>query len=91
MHGHEQELALVLGAHPELEWFVRHKCLSLSPWLDELQTRYSAIPTPTGNDLHQVEQALIGSMEDWIIYVTEPEVYDRLSCNRWDDRGSCSA
>ncbi len=86
MHGKRRELALTLRANPAVEWFVRHKCPSINGWLDELLTEYQHEPIPTGAELHQLEQAVLGSMEDWIIYVTEPEAYDRLSFNRWDDQ-----
>lgn len=85
-HGWRKELGTCLRAHPNVAWFVRNKCPSIAQWLDELLEEYSAEPLPDADGLRKMEQDVLTGMEDWIIYVTEPEAYDRQSFNRWDDR-----
>ncbi len=85
-HGWRRELAITLRAHPEIAWFIRHKCPAVDRWLTDLLLEHASEPMPTGVDLRQLEQAVILGMEDWIIYVTEPEAYDRQEFNRWDDQ-----
>ncbi len=85
-HGWRRELALTLRANPDVAWFVKHKCPAITVWLEGLLSEYAHEPLPQGEELCRLEQAVIDSMEDWIIYVTEPEAYDRQSFNRWDDQ-----
>lgn len=85
-HGWRRELAITLRANPDVAWFIRHKCPSLEQWLDELFDEFAHEPLPSPTELHQLEQAVIGGMEDWIVYVTEPEAYDRQQFNRWDNQ-----
>ncbi len=84
--GQRRELAITLRANPNVAWFIRHKCPSLTHWLDELFTEFAHERAPSPAELHQLEQAVISSMEDWIVYVTEPEAYDRQQFNQWDDQ-----
>ena len=36
------ELAIALRAHPSVEWYLRHKCPEISPWLDDLLSAQTA-------------------------------------------------
>jgi SAM-dependent methyltransferase len=38
------------------------------------------------DDLRQMEQELVSSMEDWIVYVLDPEAYRRQSFLGWDEK-----
>lgn len=84
--GGRRELALVLRAHHHLSWFMRHKCPEIAPWLDQLQAEFAAEPFPAGAELRRHELAVLAKLEDWLIYVIDPAVYDRLSFNRWADQ-----
>lgn len=84
--GRRRELAITLRANPHVAWFIRHKCPSLTQWLDELFAEFAHEPLLSPSELHQLERAVISSMEDWIVYVTEPEAYDRQQFNQWDDQ-----
>lgn len=84
-HGWRRELAVCFRAHTEIAWVVRSKCPAIGPWMDELLDEYEGEPAPGREELRRLEHALLCGMEDWVIYVTEPEAYDRQSFNRWDD------
>ena len=80
-----KDLAIIFKAHPAIEWYMRHKAPTAAAWFDELMTKYQELPTLTAQELREVERNVVGSMEDWIIYVTTPDDYHRQPFNRWDE------
>lgn len=85
-HGYRRELALVFRAKPHLDWFVRNKAPQLNGWMDELQNEYQNEPLPDEGPLAAIYNDLLGSMEDWVVYVTAPEDYDEQEFLQWDTR-----
>lgn len=74
------ELATALRAHPAVEWFLRHKCPDISPWLDEVlaQNPYDL------HDLRLAEIAVLRRFEDLLVYVHDPALYDAQPFLDWD-------
>lgn len=77
----EKELAWALAAHPAVDWYLRHKCPELCSWLDGL-------PRPVGGGdaqaLRAAELAVLSRLEDLLVYVLAPEIYDRQPFLNWD-------
>ncbi len=44
-----------------------------------------ANPDPSPQAVRAAEVAVLDSMQDWLIYVLDPAIYDRLSFLGWDD------
>ena len=80
-----KDIAVVFKAHPAIEWFVRHKAPSTNEWVDELMAKYADLPVPAAEELREIEKAVIGSMEDWVIFATTPDDYHNQPFNRWDE------
>lgn len=85
-HGSRRELALAFRAKPHIEWFIRNKAPLLNAWMDALLLKYANEPLPEGEALLSMFTALLYSMEDWVVYVTEPEDYQAQAFNQWDER-----
>ncbi|HNT54231.1 MAG TPA: class I SAM-dependent methyltransferase [Anaerolineaceae bacterium] len=75
-------LAAALHGNPAVLWFLQHKCPEISPWLDELLAKHPGPETPAA--LRVAEVQVLQALEDWLIYVLEPECYDRQPFTRWD-------
>ncbi|MCL2045807.1 MAG: class I SAM-dependent methyltransferase [Oscillospiraceae bacterium] len=80
-----EDLAIILKAHPSIEWYMRNKAPATNAWLDELMTKHQNVPIPSMDELREIEKAVIGSMEDWIIYATTPDDYHKQPFNRWEE------
>ncbi len=81
------ELATALRAHPSVEWFLRHKCPEIGPWLDELlalEGAPSAAAGPTRPTLRQAELAVLRALEDLLVYALDPASYDAQPLLGWD-------
>jgi len=83
-HGMRRELALVLKTRPYILWYIKNKAPDLREWVDELLNEYKDEPIP--DDMRKVEVDLLHSMEDWVIYVTNPDEYHNLPFVGWDEK-----
>ncbi len=78
-----QALGVLLHHYPKVSWVLKQKAPQLKTTLEELEQTHQELPENT--TLRALEQAFIQSLEDWVIYVTDPNIYDQLSFNQWDD------
>jgi len=70
-----EAFATALRAHPTVAWYVRAKCPDLAPWLDRILA--PGAPDPAGPDeLREAELAVLRSIDDWLVYVLDPAIYD---------------
>ena len=79
----EKDIALALRANPVVAWFLRHKCPEVAPWLDRLQT----LDVGDVNDpqaVYAAEQSVLQTLNDWLVYVVDPSVYDAQPFLAWD-------
>jgi len=82
-HVPEADLAIALTANPVIDWYLRNKCSQLVPWLDKL----IRVPAEllTYEQIYQAEQAILKTINDWLVYVIDPAIYDKLEFLEWDD------
>jgi len=74
------EFATALRANPAVEWFLRHKCPNIEPWLEDvLQQHLKDLP-----DLREAEKAVLRKFVDLLVYALNPEVYDAQPFLNWD-------
>ncbi|MCE5207293.1 MAG: class I SAM-dependent methyltransferase [Chloroflexi bacterium] len=74
------EFATALRANPAVEWFLRHKCPNIEPWLEDvLQQHPNNLP-----DLREAEKAVLRKFVDLLVYALNPEVYDEQPFLNWD-------
>ena len=83
----EAELAVALGANPVVEWYLRHKRPELNEWLDQVmaqadQTEES--PAADAGQIRQAEVAILRAINDLVVYVVDPAVYDAQPFLNWD-------
>jgi len=80
----EGELAIALHGNPTVEWYLRHKCPELNPWLDRVQaTHQSAFPL-TPDQIRQAEIKILNCINDLLVYVVDPTIYDAQPFLSWD-------
>ncbi len=79
----EQGLAIALQANPAVEWFMRHKCPDLNEWLDRVMSKSPENPV-SPEETRQAELGVLGTVEDLLVYVIDPSIYDALKFNQWD-------
>jgi SAM-dependent methyltransferase len=78
----EPELAIALDANPVVEWYFRHKCPSLNNWLDKVLSTARKLSAP--EEQRQAEIVVMKSINDLLVYVVEPAVYDTQPFLNWD-------
>src|SRR5450759_450742 len=81
------QLAVALRAHPSVEWYLRHKCPEIAPWLDELLARPATPAAPAARsetELRQAELSVLRSLQDLVVYTLDPAAYDAQPLLGWD-------
>jgi len=78
----ENDLAIALKANPEVDWFFRHKCPEISPYLDKV-IKLALLEANT-NNVREAEQRILAKLNDWLTYVIDPTIYDRQPFLGWD-------
>jgi SAM-dependent methyltransferase len=81
----KEHLGVLLNKYPTVAYFIKHKATSIKKEIEELQLKYSDLDL-TEDELKTIEKIFVDSLEDWLIYVKDPDAYDRLSFNKWDDK-----
>ena len=80
----EGELAIALRANPAVEWYLRHKCPPLKPWLDRIVAEAGGAPDPGLERVRQAELAVMREINDLLVYVIDPAIYDSQPFLNWD-------
>lgn len=75
--------ATALRAHPTVAWYVRAKCPDLGPWLDHVVALNAPDPVEP-DELREAELAVLRSINDWLVYVLDPAIYDAQPFLVWD-------
>jgi SAM-dependent methyltransferase len=83
---HRREFAMVLRSKPYIAYFIRHKSPQKAAWVDSLLAEFAYEPLPDDPDMRRMEQELVFSMEDWIVYALEPEAYQCQPFLGWDEK-----
>jgi SAM-dependent methyltransferase len=78
------ELAIALQANPTIEWYLRHKCPEIIPWLDHIKSTYRYSSTPPSQQIHQAEIVVMETISDLLVYVIDPSIYDAQPFLAWD-------
>lgn len=77
----EQALATALQANPAVAWFLRRKCPEVSAWLDEICAgEHGADP----REVYAAEQQVLATINDLLVYVIDPSLYDSQPFLGWD-------
>ncbi|MFZ2970538.1 MAG: class I SAM-dependent methyltransferase [Minisyncoccia bacterium] len=77
-----KDFAIALKANPEVEWFLRHKCLKVSDWLDKVLSFETTGSNTDG--IRKAELTILNEINDWLTYAVNPAIYDNQSFLKWD-------
>jgi len=78
----EAELAIALKANPAVEWYLRHKCPELNEWVNKAMGNTSQ--ALDANEIRRAEVTVLRAINDLVVYVLDPAVYDAQSFLNWD-------
>jgi SAM-dependent methyltransferase len=78
-----QAMGTALQAHPAVKWYLDQTYPPISEYIAECLALAKATPSPKA--LRQAEITVLNSMQDWLIYILEPKIYDNLEFLGWDD------
>jgi SAM-dependent methyltransferase len=80
----EKELSIALKANPAVEWYLRHKCPELNDWLDKKVLPQADNINNSKHTIRQAEKTVLQSLNDLLVYVIDPTIYDTRSFLGWD-------
>lgn len=80
----EKELAVALRENPTVAWYLQHKCPEIKDWVIKVLSQAEQEYTMT--DLRKSEVIVMNAINDLLVYVIDPELYDQLPFLGWDDK-----
>lgn len=80
----ETELAIALKTNPVVEWYLRHKCPQLEEWLDKVVSARAGRSDLSEDAVRQAEIAVMQSINDLLVYVVDPTIYDIQPFMNWE-------
>lgn len=78
----QEPLAIALSANPVVAWYLRHKCPQIKGWLDEVTSHDPG--NQTAESVKMAEQEVMKTINDWLVYVVDPDIYDSQPFLKWD-------
>ena len=83
-----REMGTALAANPAVQWFLAK---TYPPIADTIEACLALAPTfTTPQACREAEVAVLDTMQDWLIYVLDPAIYDRLPFMGWEDESLLS-
>jgi len=78
----EEPLGIALHANPAVAWYLKHKCPPIAAWVQELLDRTH--PAVEATAVRAAEEAVLAQINDWLVYVVDPALYDAQPFLGWD-------
>jgi len=80
----QQSMAIVLKANPEILWYFK----TLLPDSTEIFERVvkETSENLSREEIRKAELEVLKNVNDWIVYIVDPSVYDSLEFTKWDDK-----
>ncbi|MFP4478712.1 MAG: class I SAM-dependent methyltransferase [Candidatus Izemoplasmatales bacterium] len=75
----QEQLSVLLKEYPEITWHIKMKLPESTEKIEELKNLETNLKYSK-----KLERDFVSSLEDWIIYVTDPDAYDKQSHNNWN-------
>lgn len=82
----EKDLGLALKANPVVAWYFRHKCPEISSWVDRIVQDVCDADINDSNRVRQAEIRVLEKLEDLLVYVLHPAIYDAQPFTKWDSQ-----
>lgn len=78
----EHNLGIALREHPIVAQVARAKCPEISEWLDRLMREAPKLDNPAS--VREAEEAMMRQINDLLVYVLDPALYDAQPFLGWD-------
>jgi SAM-dependent methyltransferase len=82
----QDELAIALQANPTIAWYLQHKCPEIQDWLIEVMDMTKKDAQHDAQRVRQAEEAIMREINDLLIYVVDPLLYDQQPFLAWDSK-----
>ena len=79
----EEDLFIALENNSAVEWYIRKQSERLNSWIDKLKDNFSN-KEYSSDRIRKAEIEVMENMNDWLVYVVDPEVYDNQKFLEWD-------
>ena len=79
----DAQMGTAIKANSAVDWYLRHIYPPIGDYLDRCLTL--AKTDASLDEIRQAEIAVMNQYHDWLVYVLDPEKYDRLDFTGWDD------
>lgn len=76
----KMDLSIIFKEYPYIYWFMTNKAPKAKQVFEDIKN----LNAESDEDINIIVQRFLQSMEDWLVYVIDPDIYDSQSFNSWD-------
>jgi len=80
----EKPFSIALNANPCVAWFLGKKCPDVELWVEHVLAKTTQLPSP--EVVRKAEEEIMTTINDLLVYVIDPSLYDRLPFLAWDSK-----
>lgn len=79
----DRTTGIALKVNPWVGWYLKQTYPPIGEYIDKCLGLVEGDQSP--EEIRKAELAVLDSMHDWLIYVLDPTIYDKLEFLTWDD------
>ena len=79
----DAQMGTAIKANTAVDWYLRHIYPPIGGYLDRCLNMAKVDASP--EEIRQAEIEVLDRVHDWLVYVLDPEKYDRLDFHGWDN------
>lgn len=83
-HSCQQSLAIVLKINPEILWYFKTVLPDGAEIFERMVNETSE--NLSREEIRKAELEVLKNLNDWVVYIVDPSVYDSLEFTKWDDK-----
>ena len=79
----KEALGIVLNAHPYILWYFSNLSPKNKIFFEKLVIENNS--KKSAKEIRSAEIKVLESINDWLVYIYKPEIYENLSIGKWND------
>jgi len=80
----KKDLGIALKHNPVVFWYIVNKCPEIADFVTDAMNQSMNTDLKSKDEIRKAELQVLSSIEDWLVYVLDPKIYDQQPFLNWD-------
>jgi len=81
-----EDFAIALKYNPVVYWYIVNKCPSIDEFITGVLNETRGMEVVSEKRVREAELSVMRTLEDWLVYVIDPKIYDNQPFLNWDSK-----